>query len=175
MRDKGYIHLYTGDGKGKTTAALGLSLRAWGSGMKVLIIQFLKKGDYSEIKALSALGPGMTVEQYGMDAFYIPGKGDYIGHRGQAKRGYDSAMESVRSGVFNMVVCDEIISALSCSLLTSEEIIALIKEKNPNVELILTGRGAPESLYDHCDLVTEMKEIKHYYAQGVPARTGIEM
>ena len=175
MNDKGYIQLYTGDGKGKTTASLGLALRGWGSGMNVLIIQFLKKGDYSEIKALAALGARMTVEQYGMDGFYIPGKGDLIGHRAQVKRGYTSALAAVHSGVYDMVICDEIINALSYSILTFDEILALLHQKNETVELVMTGRDAPEELYDHCDLVTEMTERKHYYTKGVKARIGIEM
>ena len=175
MRKKGYIHLYTGDGKGKTTAALGLALRAHGAGMSVLFVQFLKKGDYSEIKALSRLGGGIAVEQYGTGEFYRPEKGNYIEQRGEAKRGYMRALSAAKSAEFDMIVCDEIIGAFGCGLVTWEELLELTASKAAGVELVLTGRGAPSMLYDSCDMVTEMTAIKHYYDKGVRAREGIEL
>lgn len=175
MKKKGYIHLYTGDGKGKTTAALGLALRAHGAGMTVLFVQFLKKGDFSEIKALSLLGPGICVEQYGTGKFYRPEKGDYIEQRGAAKRGFLRALEAAKNAEFDMVVCDEIIGAFTCGLVTWEELLELASSKAALVELVLTGRGAPSLLYDSCDLVTEMTGVKHYYDKGVKARKGIEL
>jgi cob(I)alamin adenosyltransferase len=174
MKDKGYIHLYTGTGKGKTTASLGLALRAHGAGLSVLFIQFLKKGDFSEIKALNSLG-GITVEQYGSAEFYRPQNGDYIEHRGYSKKGYTRALNAVKAASFDLVICDEIISAFGSDLVTYEELLALTAAKAPSVELVLTGRGAPSGLYDSCDLVTEMTGIKHYYEAGVTARTGIEL
>jgi cob(I)alamin adenosyltransferase len=174
METQGQVQLYTGDGKGKTTAALGLAMRAWGAGLKVLIIHFMKNADSGEVKAFSLLGDRMTVEQYGSEEFYIRSHGNYIEHRGYAKKGYDRASTAVKSG-YDLVICDEIINALTCDLLTSQEILDLIQNKGPGTELILTGRNAPENLYEHCSLVTEMKEIKHYYSQGIEARSGIEM
>ena len=159
---------------GKTTAALGLALRARGAGLSVLFIQFLKNGDFSEIKALASLG-GITVEQYGSSGFYRPENGNYIEHRGYSKKGYTRALTAVNEAAFDLVICDEIISAFGVNLVTYEELLALTAAKAPPVELVLTGRGAPSGLYDCCDLVTDMTAIKHYYDAGVAARTGIEM
>ena len=175
MKNGGQIHLYTGDGKGKTTAALGLILRSCGAGKKALLIQFMKKGEYSEIKALSRFGDLVTVEQYGTKGFYDPAKDSYIENRGIAKEGYDRAAQALRSGEADIIVLDEIINAIRYSLITYEEILALIGMKKSGIELVLTGRGAPTALYEHCGLVTEMTEIRHYFKDGIPARKGIEL
>ena len=173
MMKKGYTHLYTGNGKGKTTAAMGLALRARGAGLSVLFIQFLKKGDYSETASLAELG--VTVEQCGQGGFFRPQSGDYIEHRGCAKRGYTRALAAAKNGDFDLIVCDEIICALASGLVTWEELQELIASKASSVELVLTGRDAPTALYDSCDLVTEMNGIKHYFDEGVKARPGIEL
>jgi cob(I)alamin adenosyltransferase len=168
---KGYIHLYTGNGKGKTTAALGISLRAICSGKKVFFGQFMKGQPYSELKAQEYL-PGLKMEQYGGICFVDkkPSEEDII----DAKKGLKKMEEILKSGDYNLVVFDEINTAIFFGLLTLEEVISVIKKKPDETELILTGRYAKEELIELADLVTEMKEIKHYYNVGVEARKGIE-
>jgi len=168
---KGYVQVYTGDGKGKTTASLGLALRAAGAGLKVYIVQFLKKGDYSEIKSMSKL-ENITVEQYGLGKFVRgnPSEED----KAAGSLGYQKLCELLKKNEHDMVIAEEGNVAVMCGLISEEELLALIDMKPPNVELVITGRGALPSVMDRADLVTEMKEIKHYYKQGVMARVGIE-
>jgi cob(I)alamin adenosyltransferase len=172
--EKGYVHLYTGSGKGKTTTAMGLALRAYGSGLSVYIMQFMKKGESGEIAAFVQLGGRVRIEQCGNGSFYDPANSDYIEHRGLAKNGYDAARAVLMSGEYDCVVLDEIIGAVVFGLVTYEELLALIELKPAGVELVLTGRDAPSDLYDRIDLVTEMKEHAHYFRKGVAARKGIE-
>lgn len=172
--ETGCIHLYTGDGKGKTTAAFGLAFRASGSGFRSLIIQFMKGQKTGETAAAATTNGCITVEQYGSTEFFIPGTSNILEHRGLFKKGYDRARKALLSEEYEIIVCDEIIGALHAGLVSYEEILSLIEIKPESVELILTGRDAPSDLFDHCDLVTEMKEIKHYYSKGVQAREGVE-
>lgn len=171
MLEKGYIQVYTGNGKGKTTAALGLILRAVCAGNKVFMGQFMKGQDYSELKAVELL-PGFKMEQFGGAAF-LNGKPTEKDIR-DAKDGLSRMKEIVASGGFDLIVFDEINTALFFGLLSVEEVLQVINMKNDNVEIVLTGRYAPQEIMDRADLVTEMKEIKHYYNQGVDARVGIE-
>ena len=168
---KGYVQVYTGNGKGKTTASLGLALRAAGADLKVYIIQFLKKGNYSEIKSLSKF-ENITIEQYGLGKFVrgTPSEED----RAAGKKGYEKVCEILKQNKHDLVIVEEGNVAFMCNLFSEAELLALVDMKPDNVELVITGRGAPQSLIDKADLVTEMKEIKHYYKQGVPARVGIE-
>jgi len=169
---KGYIHIYTGDGKGKTTAALGLALRAAGAGLSVYIAQFLKKGEYSEIKALDRFSDCITVEQYGLGRFVRgnPQKEDIDA----AARGL-KAIKSVMSGQkHQMIVMDEANVAVSCGLFTIKELLEIIDLKPEGVELVLTGRGAAPEIMERADLVSEVKSLKHYFQNGVKARIGIE-
>ncbi len=174
MFEKGYVQLYTGNGKGKTTASLGLTLRAAGAGLKSMVIQFMKGQHYSELDAVSLLDGYLTIEQYGSGKFCRADEENFNEHLEFAKKGYGRAEEVLKGGKFKIVVLDEIVTTLMFKLLTVEEIIRLIDLKPYDVELVITGRGAPEELMDKCDLVTEMKEIKHYYKNGVMARKGIE-
>lgn len=169
---KGFTQVYTGNGKGKTTAALGLSLRAAGAGLRVYIIQFLKKGDYSEIKALERFSGQIQVEQYGQGRFVRgrPAPEDVE----SARNGLNKAREVIQSGNHQLVVLEEANVAMSLGLIDSGELIELIDQKPDHVELVITGRDAPPELVDRADLVTEMKEVKHYYQKGVQARIGIE-
>ncbi len=171
--EKGYIQLYTGNGKGKTTAAIGQAFRASGHGLKTLMIQFMKGDKTSECIAAEK-NKYITIERYGMKEFYHEGKSDILQHRNFAKKGYDRATEILHGKDYDIIILDEIINALNCNLLTYEEITALIQNKPQNLELILTGRNAPTELYDHCDLVTQFNEIKHYFNNGIAAREGIE-
>jgi cob(I)alamin adenosyltransferase len=174
MENRGMIHIYTGNGKGKTTAALGLVFRAIGSGMRSIIIQFMKGQKTGEQKASEYNKNFISIEQYGSKEFYKPEISDYIMHRSFAKKGYNRALECVASGEFDLVVLDEIFGAFNSGLLSYDEILALIDSKCENIELVLTGRDAPSDLFERCDLVTEMNEIKHYHGAGVSARKGIE-
>jgi cob(I)alamin adenosyltransferase len=168
---KGYVQVYTGNGKGKTTASLGLAIRAAGAGLKVYIVQFLKKGDYSEIKALSKFD-NITIKQYGLGKF-VKGKpsSDDIA---AGKAGYLKLCEILRNKKYDVVIAEEANVAVMCNLFSEKELLALIEMKPANTELVITGRGATPKIIKKADLVTEMKEIKHYYKQGVTARVGIE-
>ena len=174
MLKKGYTQLYTGDGKGKTTASLGLALRATGSGLKTMIIQFMKGQHYSELDAVKKLNGLITIEQYGSKKFCRPDDENFQEHYDLARKGLKRAYEVMEDEETSIVILDEIVTSLVFELVTIDEIKDLISKKPQDKELILTGRGAPQELIDVCDLVTEMKEIKHYYKQGVDARIGIE-
>ena len=171
--EKGYIHVYTGNGKGKTTAALGLALRATGAGMKSYFGQFMKGRHYSELDSVREHLPGITIEQYGQPDFCVPGKVSPDDLR-LAAEGFRKAKGALDSGEFDIVVLDEINTALYFKLLEVNDVLGLMRSKPPAVELVLTGRYAPEEVIDAADLVTEMKEIKHYFEAGVDSRAGIE-
>jgi cob(I)alamin adenosyltransferase len=170
---KGYVQIYTGDGKGKTTAALGLALRAAGYGMKTYIGQFMKGRHYGELDALRD-HPCITIEQFG-GTDCIRREEVTAEHAAQARRGLARARDAMLSGNYDIVVLDEINIALRFGLLAAEEVLALLDERPPNVEVVLTGRRAPPELIARADLVTEMREVKHYYQRQVAARRGIEM
>lgn len=168
----GYTQVYTGDGKGKTTAALGLALRAAGAGLNVYIAQFIKSGDYSEIKALSRLAAQITVQQFGLGRF-IKGKPSPQ-DVAAARNGLAAIRSALTAGHYQVVIMEEGNVAAMCGLFPVEEILAIMSQKPADVELVITGRGADPRVIDKADLVTEMKAVKHYYQAGVPARTGIE-
>jgi cob(I)alamin adenosyltransferase len=168
---KGYIHLYTGNGKGKTTAALGMALRAVGAGKRVFIAQFVKGMHYAELDALNRF-PEIELKQYGLDCFIVdkPTKNDIDA----AIKGLSEVSGVIVQNKFDMVILDEICIALHYQLVEIEKLIILLNNKPVEMEIILTGRYAPLELHTIADLITEMKEIKHYYNQGVMARKGIE-
>lgn len=170
---KGYVQIYTGNGKGKTTSALGLVTRAVGNNFKVFFCQFMKGTDYGEIKTLASFKT-VTHKRYGRGVFIR--KKEFVTDEDikLARKGYENLKRSILSGEYDIVVADEILGTLKFDLITVEEIKFLIKNKPENTELILTGRNAPEELIELADLVTEMKEIKHYFKNGVRARVGIE-
>ncbi len=169
---KGYVQVYTGDGKGKTTAALGLSIRAAGAGLNVYIAQFIKMGDYSEIKALQRFSDVITVEQFGLGRF-IKGKPSDEDIAAAAK-GLEKVRAILTAGQHPVVILEEANVAIMCGLFSVDDILKLIAIKPETVELVITGRGAAPEIIEKADLVTEMKCVKHYYDQGVQARTGIE-
>lgn len=168
---KGYIQIYTGNGKGKTTASLGLAIRAAGAGLKVYIVQFLKQGDYSEIKALSRF-ENITIKQYGLGKF-VKGKPSEEDIAAGAV-GYKKLCDILKQNKHDLVIAEEGNVAVTCNLISEKELLALMDMKPGNVELVITGRGATAAVIEKADLVTEMKEIKHYFKQGVTARVGIE-
>lgn len=171
---KRYFQIYTGDGKGKTTAALGLALRAAGHGFRTYIGQFMKGRICGEIKACALLAPLIVVEQYGRKRFAEPGRTPDERNLQAAKRGLEKAKKALVSGKYDVVVLDEVISAYSFRLITLQELLELSRMKPIHTELIFTGRDAPPEIIEKADLVTEMKEVKHYYRQGIKARRGIE-
>jgi cob(I)alamin adenosyltransferase len=169
---KGYVQVYTGDGKGKTTAALGLAVRAAGAGLRTYIGQFVKGMHYSELESLKRFSDLITIRQYGRDCFIYkePDEEDIRA----AREGLEEAREAVNSGKYDLVILDEATIALYYNLFSVEEFLELIRGKPKDVEMIITGRRADPRIIEMADLVTEMKEIKHYYQKGIQARDGIE-
>jgi len=167
------IEVYTGDGKGKTTAALGLALRALGHGFRVLCIQFMK-GDpkYGEV-IISKKLPNFEIIQSGLPTFVKKGDPSCEDLR-LAKEGFEKAKEAIKNGKYDMVILDEINVAMDYGLIEVRDVEKLIRECPENIELILTGRYAPKRILELADLVSEVREIKHYYKRGVKAREGIE-
>lgn len=166
------IHLYTGDGKGKTTAAFGLALRNIGWGGRVLVIQFLKRGRSGELKCAARI-PELEVRQYGTGKFIVNGSADERDYE-LARRGLEEAREALSSGKYTLVVLDEVNVAVHLGLLNEEDVIEVLRGRNPSTEVVLTGRHAPKSFYDLADYVTEFVKVKHPYDRGVLARMGIE-
>ena len=171
--ERGLTQVYTGDGKGKTSAAFGLALRAVGRGLKVYVIQFIKGGfDYGELYVVKRL-PNFKLKSFGRGKFVtdVPPTGDDVE---LAKEAFELAREVVSGGEHDVVVLDEINVALHVKLIETEEVVDLIRRKPKHVELILTGRYAPSEVVELADLVTEMKEVKHPFTKGVPPRKGID-
>ncbi|MFH1155441.1 MAG: cob(I)yrinic acid a,c-diamide adenosyltransferase [Pseudomonadota bacterium] len=168
----GYIHVYTGDGKGKTTAALGLAMRAAGHGKSVFIGQFMKGQYYGELSSL-ALVPGIDIEQFGDEGCFRKEEVTPL-HCQHAAQGLERVRAVMASGDYFLVILDEICVAIWFDLISTRDVLALMEEKPRETELVLTGRRAPLELIERADLVTEMKEIKHYYTRGILARDGIE-
>ena len=169
---KGYVQVYTGDGKGKTTAALGLAIRAAGAGLKVYFAQFVKGMKYSELTALEKLSESITVKQFGRDCFIHkkPQEEDIQA----ALHGLKEAKEIMCSGKYQVVVLDEANIAIYYRLFSVEDLLDFIRARPEAVELVVTGRRADPRIIEEADLVTEMREIKHYYQKGIQARDGIE-
>ena len=171
--EKGLVQVYTGDGKGKTTAALGLAMRAVGKGLSVFMVQFLKGRPYGEIESAKLLSPRFKVVQSGQDTFVKRGEPSEKDLR-LARRGLELAREATSSGEYDIVILDEVNVAVELGVLSVEDVLPLIEQKPEGVELVITGRGAPEEFLKRADLVTEMKKIKHYHDKGVAMRDGIE-
>lgn len=169
---RGYIQVYTGNGKGKTTAALGLALRAAGAGLKVFIVQFVKMKRCSEHRMLERFGDLVTIRQYGK-GFLMKRKASRADIR-EAESGLDEVRAAVASGNYDMVILDEVNVAVNCNLVSVDDLIELMATKPKKIEMIITGRYADTEVIRMADLVTEMKEIKHYRKKGVKAREGIE-
>jgi len=172
--ERGLIQVYTGNGKGKTTAALGLAFRAAGRELMVCMIQFMKGGGpYGEHLAAPRLAPYLTIIQTGREGWVNRDNPDPEDVR-LAHEALELAKQALTGGKYDLVILDEINGATGFGLITVDEVLSLIEVKPPDVELVLTGRNAHERIIAAADLVTEMHEIKHYYKVGVPARTGIE-
>jgi len=174
VKFKGYIQVYTGTGKGKTTAALGLALRAAGYGQRVYIGQFLKGQMYGELLSAKKLAPYITIEQFGRKGFiHVTQDPDEEDFR-KARRGLKKCLDAMLSLKYRIIILDEINVAVYFNLLSEREVLEFLDQKPEGIEIILTGRYAPSSFLKRADLVTEMKAKKHYYKKGVRAREGIE-
>ena len=171
--DKGYVHVFTGNGKGKTTAAIGLSVRAAGAGMKIFFGQFIKKGEYSEIKALKRFEDLITIEQFGLGRFTT--EKPELEDIQAARKGLQRAQEVIASGQYDMVILDEANVAVKLGLLQVQELVGLIIHKPRELELVITGRYASPRVIEMADMVTECQVKKHYYDSGTAARVGIEL
>jgi cob(I)alamin adenosyltransferase len=172
--NKGFIQIYTGNGKGKTTAAIGQAVRASGAGLKTYFVQFMKDYPYSELEGLAALKKYITVVQIGKDDFVLKKTPPNKTEIKIAENGLITAKEKMLSGKFDIIILDEVCVSIYFGLFKTIDILNFLKLKPENVELILTGRYCPQELIDAADLVTEMKEVKHYYKNDVPERKGIE-
>ena len=168
-----YVQVYTGDGKGKTTAALGLLLRASGAGLRCRVFQFLKCGNYSETRCLRDRFPEIPVEQFGTGRFVDP---KHIPEEAiqKTRDGFQKAYVAACGGDYDLILLDEINVTVDLGLLPIEDVLRLVKNRSDRTELLLTGRAAPEPLIEAADLCTEMRMIRHYYQKGVQARRGIE-
>jgi cob(I)alamin adenosyltransferase len=173
---RGLLIVYTGDGKGKTTAALGMALRAVGRGWKVLMIQFGKgTWHYAELDSVKRLEPDFEIIPMGKGFYKI--LDDHYSeeeHRAAAQRALDLSRAQMLSGQYDLLILDEISGAVSTGLVTVEEVVKLIDEKPKDLTLVLTGRNAPQEVVERADLVTEMREIKHPYQKGIMAQKGID-
>lgn len=173
--EKGLIQIYTGNGKGKTTAALGLALRAVGHRLKVLVVQFMKGNiDYGELESARKLFPYLTIRQMGQKTFISRAHPDPTDLQ-LAQEGFFLARKAIENGEYDIVILDEINMAVDYGLIPLSDVLELIDSKPETVELILTGRNAKAEIMDRADLVTEMVDRKHYYDKGVSARKGIEV
>jgi cob(I)alamin adenosyltransferase len=184
---RGLVQIYTGDGKGKTTAALGLGLRAAGHGMRVLMVQFMKTVRYyGELEGVKRLAPHFEIVQKGKpcptpEAEYVESKGCFVDPENPAPEDIAAARDAVafcaeilRKAEYDIVILDEVLCAIQFRLITCDEVVELVRMKPPDMELILTGRGAPAELVELADLVTEMRSVKHPFDGGITAREGIE-
>lgn len=170
---KGLIHIYTGDGKGKTTAAIGLGIRAAGHGLKVCMLQFMKgRVNYGELETVKLI-PNFTIVQFGRPEFVNKANPEKIDIEG-AEEALQHAREIISGGKYDVVILDEVNVAVDFGLISPEDVLEIMRKKPEHVELIMTGRNAKQEFIDAADLVTEMREIKHYYSNGVEARQGIE-
>ncbi len=170
--ERGLIMVYTGNGKGKTTAAVGQAVRALGHGYRVYMIHFMKGRDYGEFLSLKNL-PGVTIVKAGRDEFVKKDNPDPIDVK-FAREGFDYVREALHTNKYDILVLDEINVAMDFGLIPVSEVVDLLKSKPSKVDIILTGRNAPEEICDIADLVSEVKEVKHHYKTGTKSRKGIE-
>ena len=172
---KGLILTFTGNGKGKTTAALGMALRALGQGMKVIVLQFIKGGwEYGELKIAEKLGPDFIIKQMGLGFVRNLTEEQKEQHKQAARQALELATQIIVSNKYQMVILDEVFYGIKYGFFTTFDLVELLQQKPPELHLVLTGRGAPEEITALSDLVTEMKEITHPYNKGIIAQKGVE-
>lgn len=176
MKKMGLVHIYTGDGKGKTTAAVGLGIRACGRGMKVLMVQFLKSSDTGELNTIKKLEPDFILKRgFNCKKFVWNMTTDELEEAAkEAKVIFENVKSVVLTDEFDLIILDELLGLLTIGFVNEADIIEMINNKSKEVELVITGRGAPEALIQSADYVSEIKAIKHPYHKGIPSRKGIE-
>ncbi len=184
--ERGMVHVYTGAGKGKTTAAMGLAMRAIGQGMRVCVVQFLKGRSWQSGERLTAkrLAPELEIHPFGADQWGDRREGEEDTpwwqlppsqeDRRRAREGLAFLRSALAGGRYDVVVADEVLGALRGGLIPLDGVMEIIRDRPPRVELVLTGRAAPAEVVEAADLVTEMKSVKHPYERGVEARRGID-
>ena len=176
MNKTGLVHIYTGDGKGKTTAAVGLGVRACGSGLKVLMVQFLKSTDTGELESIKKLGPdfkvirGFTCKKFSWEM--TSEEREYTAR--EAAEMFEQVKAIVQTGQYELVILDEILGVVSLNFLPWETVLDFVKNKPEKVELVMTGRNAHKELVEATDYVSEIKSVKHPYEKGITSRKGIE-
>lgn len=173
MQNKGLVLVYTGDGKGKTTAAMGLALRASGHEQRVLVIQFMKGQPTGEVEALRRYLPQVDVRQSGRDVFVDASNPDEI-DVALAREAFEQARQATSHGDYDLVILDELNVAIDYGLVPEQDVLAMIQGRQPSVSLVITGRGVSQKIQDIADLVSEVREIKHHWRQGIQAQAGIE-
>lgn len=174
--NEGFVQIYTGNGKGKTTAAIGQGIRAYGNGLKVIMVQFLKSGRTGELNTVDELGENFEIFRFEKRRGFVwtLTEEEKEEVKKEVKVAYNFIIDILENSKCDMLIIDEVMGVLKNEFLSVEEVIELIDKKPKNVELIMTGRNVPKEIVDRANLVTEMKEIKHYYKEGVPARKGVE-
>lgn len=174
--EKGYVQVYTGNGKGKTTAALGLGLRAAGDNFSVYMVQFLKTSKTGEIESVKKLDNNFKIFRFEKKRgfFWTLNDEEKKELKTEVQKAYEFCLDTLENSLCDILIMDEVMGALSNKLLSVEQITKLIDEKPENMELVLTGRNVPEAIAEKADLITEMKDIKHYMDKGIAAREGIE-
>ncbi len=174
MTERGYIQVYTGNGKGKSSAAIGIAVRAAGAGLKTFFVQFMKVFPYSEINSLTKLSEFITLKQYGKDDFIFRKENPNAEEIKETQLGLKEAKAAMHSGEYDLLILDEVCVSIYFKLFTTDEIIDFLKQKPENVEVILTGRYCPDKIIEIADLVSEIKEIKHYFTKGILSRKGFD-
>lgn len=174
--EKGYFQVYTGNGKGKTTASIGQGVRAVGNGLSVYMIQFLKGGFSGELEAIKKLEPQFKIYRFEKERgfFWTLNEEEKIELKNEIKNAYNFCIEVMKNRKCDMLILDEIIGAFHNKLLSLEELAKLVDSKPNDMELIMTGRNVPEEIANKANLITEMREIKHYFNEGISSRKGIE-
>lgn len=174
--EKGLVQIYTGNGKGKTTASIGLGVRAYGNGLKVIMIQFLKSGVTGELNVLNKLGENFKVYRFEKEKDFTwnltEEQKDEL--KKEINEGFNFAKKVVEENNCDMLILDEVMAAINGGYIQEDEVIKLLNNKNDKMEIVLTGRNVSERIAEKSDLITEMKEVKHYFQKGIPARQGIE-
>jgi len=172
---QGLIIVNTGNGKGKTTAALGMGMRAWGQGFKVLVIQFIKGNwKYGELQAAERMGPDFVIRQMGEGFVKGSTEDEKLHHQSAAGEAFQAASDEIAASKWDMIILDELNYAIKFGLVSVEIVIDLLRNKPASLHVVLTGRDAHPEIIEIADLVTEMKEIKHPYKKGIKAQKGIE-
>ncbi|MEG0308073.1 MAG: cob(I)yrinic acid a,c-diamide adenosyltransferase [Clostridium sp.] len=172
----GYIQIYTGNGKGKTTAAVGLATRAAGNKYRVCMVQFLKSGVTGELESAKLMAPYFTIHRFERPRgfFWTLNDQEKVELKEDIQKAYNFCLKQLEEGTCDILIMDEIMGTLSNELITEEQLLHLMNKKPNDVELIMTGRNVPEAIFNKANLVTEMKDLKHYFNEGIPARKGIE-